>query len=281
MNGIILINKEKNMTSRDIVNMVCKKLNTRRVGHTGTLDPIATGLMVLCVGEGLKLVELLTNHGKEYIAKVRVGIKTDTYDITGKILEEKNDFVLDKDTLENILNSFVGEYYQTVPIYSSIKVNGKKLYEYARNNLEVDLPKHLVKISNISLLEFNKDNFTFKVNVSSGTYIRSLINDIGEKLNIPMTMEELKRTRVGEYLLENANSIDDLKIIPIIDAVNIKKIEVDEILLKKISNGVRVDNIYNEDIVMFTYKKEPVSIYVRDNNILKSYRVFSKNKNEL
>lgn len=281
MNGIILINKEKNMTSRDIVNMVCKKLNTRRVGHTGTLDPIATGLMVLCVGEGLKLVELLTNHDKEYIAKVRVGIKTDTYDITGKILEEKNDFVLDKDTLENILNSFVGEYLQTVPIYSSIKVNGKKLYEYARNNLEVDLPKHLVKISNISLLEFNKDNFTFKVNVSSGTYIRSLINDIGEKLNIPMTMEELKRTRVGDYLLENANSIDNLKIIPIIDAVNIKKIEVDEILLKKISNGVRVDDIYNEDIVMFTYKKEPVSIYVRDNNILKSYRVFSKNKNEL
>ena len=216
MDGIILINKEKGLTSRDVVNMVCKRLNTRRVGHTGTLDPIATGLMILCVGEGLKLVELLTKHDKEYVAKVRVGIKTDTYDITGKVVEENNNFNLDKDTLENVLNSFIGEYYQTVPIYSSIKVNGKKLYEYARNNLEVDLPKHLVKISDISLLEFNKDNFTFKVNVSSGTYIRSLINDIGEKLNIPMTMEELKRTRVGDYLLENANSIDDLKIIPII-----------------------------------------------------------------
>ncbi len=280
MDGIILINKEKNMTSRDVVNMVCKKLNTRRVGHTGTLDPIATGLMVLCVGDGLKLVELLTNHDKEYIAKVRIGIKTDTYDITGKVLEE-NDFVLDRDTLENILNSFIGEYYQTVPIYSSVKVNGKKLYEYARNNLKVDLPKHLVKISNISLLEFNKDNFTFKVNVSSGTYIRSLINDISEKIGIPMTMEELKRTRVGEYLLENATSIDNLKIISIMDAVNIKKIEVDNTLLKKISNGVRIDNIYNEDMVMFTYENKPVSIYVRDNNILKSYRVFNTNKNEL
>ena len=281
MDGIILINKEKNMTSRDVVNMVCKKLNTRRVGHTGTLDPIATGLMVLCVGDGLKLVELLTNHDKEYIAKVRIGIKTDTYDITGKVLEEKNDCVLDRDTLENVLNSFIGEYYQTVPIYSSVKVNGKKLYEYARNNLKVDLPKHLVKISNISLLEFNKDNFTFKVNVSSGTYIRSLINDISEKIGIPMTMEELKRTRVGEYLLENANSIDNLKIIPIMDAVNIKKIEVDEILLKKISNGVRINNTYNEDMVMFTYKNKPVSIYVKENNILKPYRVFNTNKNEL
>lgn len=281
MDGIILINKEKGLTSRDVVNMVCKRLNTRRVGHTGTLDPIATGLMILCVGEGLKLVELLTKHDKEYVAKVRVGIKTDTYDITGKVVEENNNFDLDKDTLENVLNSFIGEYHQTVPIYSSIKVNGKKLYEYARNNLEVDLPKHLVKISDISLLEFNKDNFTFKVNVSSGTYIRSLINDIGVKLNIPMTMEELKRTRVGDYSIIKANDIDNLKIIPIIDSINIKKIEVDELLLKKISNGVRINNIYNEDMVMFTYNNEPVSIYVRDNNILKSYRVFNKNKNEL
>ena len=281
MDGIILINKEKGLTSRDVVNMVCKKLNTRRVGHTGTLDPIATGLMILCVGEGLKLVELLTKHDKEYVAKVKVGIKTDTYDITGKVVEENNNFNLDKDTLENVLNSFIGEYLQTVPIYSSIKVNGKKLYEYARNNLEVDLPKHLVKISDISLLEFNKDNFTFKVNVSSGTYIRSLINDIGEKLNIPMTMEELKRTRVGDYSIIKASDIDNLKIIPIIDSINIKKIEVDELLLKKISNGVRINNIYNEDMVMFTYNNEPVSIYVRDNNILKSYRVFNKNKNEL
>ena len=281
MDGIILINKEKGLTSRDVVNMVCKRLNTRRVGHTGTLDPIATGLMILCVGEGLKLVELLTKHDKEYVAKVKVGIKTDTYDITGKVVEENNNFNLDKDTLENVLNSFIGEYLQTVPIYSSIKVNGKKLYEYARNNLEVDLPKHLVKISDISLLEFNKDNFTFKVNVSSGTYIRSLINDIGVKLNIPMTMEELKRTRVGDYSIIKASDIDNLKIIPIIDSINIKKIEVDELLLKKISNGVRINNIYNEDMVMFTYNNEPVSIYVRDNNILKSYRVFNKNKNEL
>ena len=242
--------------------------------YSGKYDPTLPS-------SGLKLVELLTHHNKEYIAKVRVGIKTDTYDITGKVIDERKDFILNEEVLKDALNSFIGEYYQTVPIYSSIKVNGKKLYEYARNNEEVSLPKHLVRISDISLLEITRDTFTFKVNVSSGTYIRSLINDIGEKLSIPMTMEELKRTRVGDYSIEESCDIDNLKVIPIIDSINIKKIEVDEFLLKKVSNGVRIDNIYNEDMVMFTYQNSPVSIYVKDNNILKSYRVFNKNKNEL
>ena len=275
MDGIILINKEKGITSRDVVNKVCKKLNTRKVGHTGTLDPIATGLMVLCVGEGLKLVELLTNHDKEYIAKVKLGIKTDTYDVTGKVLKNDNNYSLDKEELINTLNSFVGEYNQTVPIYSSIKVNGKKLYEYAREGKVVELPKHLVKISDISLLELTSDSFSFKVTVSSGTYIRSLINDIGEMLSIPMTMEELKRTRVGEYKLENATVVDELRIIPIIDAINIKKVEVDSTLLKKVANGVILDNSYQSDNIMFTYNNKPVSIYKDSNGKLKSYRVFN------
>ena len=274
MDGIILINKEKGITSRDVVNMVCKKLNTRRVGHTGTLDPIATGLMVLCVGEGLKLVELLTNHDKDYIAKVKLGIKTDTYDITGKVLEEEK-VNINKEELVNVLKSFNREYLQEVPIYSSVKVNGKKLYEYARNNEKVELPKHLVKISDIKLLDFDNDSFTFSVTVSSGTYIRSLINDIGNKLGIPMTMEELKRTRVGEYNLVNATNVDNLSIIPIIDAINIKKIEIDDNLYKKISNGVKVENVYHEDIVMFTYKNNPLAIYKDDKKILKAYRVFN------
>ena len=278
MNGIILVNKEKGLTSRDVVNLVCKKLNTRKVGHTGTLDPIATGLMVLCVGEGLKLVELLTNHNKYYIAKVKLGIKTDTYDITGKVIKEDNNYQLTKDKLIDCLESFNGEYYQEVPIYSSVKVNGKKLYEYARENKTVELPKHLVKISNIELLEFNKDSFSFKVTVSSGTYIRSLINDIGNKLNIPMTMEKLERTKVGEYRLESANTIDNLKIIPIIDAINIKKIEIDDNLYKKISNGVKINNTYQDDIIMFTYHNSPLAIYKNDNGILRSYRVFNINK---
>ena len=274
MDGIILINKEKNCTSRDVVNMICKKFNTRKVGHTGTLDPIACGLMVLCIGDGLKLVELLTGHDKDYVAKVKLGIKTDTYDITGKIIE-KRDYQLDKDKLIETLNSFVGEYYQEVPIYSSVKVNGEKLYKYARENKKVTLPKHLVKIKKIKLLDFKKNSFTFSVSVSSGTYIRSLINDIGNKLDILMTMEELQRTKVGDYLIDDATDIDHLKIIPIIDALSIKKIEVnDDKFLKKISNGVPIDNIYDEDMIMFIKDNKVISIYKDDNGIMKSYRVF-------
>ena len=275
MNGIILINKEKGITSRDVVNMVCKKLNTNKVGHTGTLDPIATGLMIVCVNQGLKLVELLTGCDKDYIAKVKLGIKTDTYDVTGNILEENNSYTLTEELLEETLNSFNKEYEQEVPIYSSVKVNGKKLYEYARKGKKVDLPKHLVKISNMKLLDFNHDSFTFSVTVSSGTYIRSLINDISNSLSIPMAMEELKRTRVGNYYLDDASNIDNLNIIPVIDAVNIKKVEVDETLLKKVSNGVKIDNIYNLDMVMFTYQGKPVSIYKDNDQKLVSYRVFS------
>lgn len=275
MDGIILINKEKGKTSRDIVNQICKKFNTRKVGHTGTLDPLATGLMVVCLNDGLKLVELLTGHDKEYIAKVTIGIQTDTYDITGNIIKEEKNISIKKEELVKTLNSFIGSYNQVVPKYSAIKVQGKKLYEYARSNIDVELPSHLVHIKKIELLDLNSNSFTFRVLVSSGTYIRSLINDIGEKLNIPMTMEELTRTKVGEYLLEDASTLDNIRVIPIIDALNIRKIEVDEKLLKKVSNGVRLQNIYHEEYIMFTYHGRPVSIYQNEGEIIKSYRVFN------
>ena len=275
MDGILLINKEKNYTSRDIVNLICKKYNTTKVGHTGTLDPIAEGLLVICIGDGLKLVELLTGHDKDYIAKVKLGIKTDTYDVTGKIVEENHDYKITKEELIKALNHFNREYYQEVPIYSSVKVNGVKLYKYARANEKVTLPKHLVKIDNIKLLDFNHDSFTFSVTVSSGTYIRSLINDISNYLNIPMSMEELKRTRVGNYLLDNAYSVEQAKVIPIINALTIKKVEVtDDIFYKKIANGVKIPNIYNEKMIMFIKNGKPISIYEDFDGVMKSYRVF-------
>ncbi len=274
MDGIILINKKKGLTSRDVVNQVCKKLQTKKVGHTGTLDPLAEGLMVLCVNSGLKLVELLTNHDKDYIAKVRLGIQTDTFDITGKIIEE-SDYCLDKKELINILETFNGEYEQTVPIYSSVKVNGKKLYEYAREGKMVQLPKHLVKISNMRLLSFEKDSFTFKVTVSSGTYIRSLINDIGKRIGIPMTMEKLLRTRVGDFYLDDATDVDNLTVIPIVDALKITKIEIDDNFYKKIKNGVSVPNIYNQEMVMFIKNSNPIAIYQNNDGMMRAYRVFN------
>lgn len=279
MDGIILVDKEKNMTSRDVVNVISKKLGTKKVGHTGTLDPIATGLMVICVNKGTKLVELLTDHDKSYIATVKLGLKTDTYDITGNILEENYDYQIKKEELERVLNSFVGKYMQEVPIYSSIKINGKKLYEYARSNIEVELPKRLVEIYDIKLLDFNDNQFTFSVSVSKGTYIRSLINDISKKMNILMTMSELRRTIVGKFNINNAKKLNDIMkndILPITEIVDFPVITVDDNLEKKIRNGMQIDDIYNSQYVLFINdKNEELAIYEKaDNNKLKSYRGF-------
>ena len=151
MDGIIVVNKPKGITSRDVVNKACKLLNTKKIGHTGTLDPIATGVLVLCVGKATKLVEVLTKNDKEYIATVKLGILTDTLDTDGTIIEKKQ-ASLDKNELENVLKSFIGMYNQEVPIYSAVKINGKKLYEYAREKKEVTLPKRMVEIKDIKLL---------------------------------------------------------------------------------------------------------------------------------
>ncbi len=282
MDGIILINKDKGITSRDVVNKVCKILNTNRVGHTGTLDPIATGLMVLCVGEGLKLVELLTNHDKDYIAKVKVGIKTDTYDLTGKVLEAK-EVKLNKDDLINCLNSFLGEYLQTVPIYSSVKVNGKKLYEYAREKKEVELPKREIDITNIELLSFNNDEIEFITTVSKGTYIRSLIEDICTKLNTVGTMSKLIRTKQGKFNIEDSYSLDDIKnnnykLISIEEALqDMESIDIDESLLKPVNNGAIINKTFKSDMACIKYNNKIIAIYKtypKDNKKAKPYIMF-------
>ena len=133
MNGILLVNKEPGITSRDVVNKVCKIFNTKKVGHTGTLDPLASGVLVLCIGSATKVVEILTSNDKEYEAEMLLGISTDTYDITGKVLKEEEVFV-SEEQIKTALNSMIGTYDQEVPIYSAVKINGKKLYDYARNN---------------------------------------------------------------------------------------------------------------------------------------------------
>lgn len=275
MDGLVLIDKEKGKTSRDVVNSVGKLLNTRKVGHTGTLDPLATGLLILCVNEGCKLVELLTGHDKDYIAKVRLGISTDTYDITGNIIDENYDYKIDKEKITGVLNSFLGEYEQEVPIYSALKVNGKKLYEYAREGKNVKLPIHNVTIKDIKLLSMDSDSFSFFVTVSSGTYIRSLINDISKRIGIPMTMEELRRTRVGNYKVEDVSSYSNINIIPIVDALDIKKVELDDTLFKRVSNGVKLNNIYDSNMVLFVKDNIPIAIYKSNGNLMVMYRKFN------
>ena len=267
MDGILLVDKEKNITSRDVINKLSKELNIKKIGHAGTLDPIATGLMVIGIGKGTKILDLLTLNDKEYIATVKMGIQTDTLDITGNIIKEKKEFNLSKEKLINILKSFCKTYFQEVPKYSAVKINGKKLYEYARNNIEIELPKKEIIIYSIELLnydEFNKE-FTFKTLVSKGTYIRSLINDIGNSLDIPMTMKELKRTKSGKFSLDMINN----EIIPIKDALDYEKIIIkDNNLLKRVINGNYIIlNSESNNVILLDSKEKELAIYTKEEKL--------------
>ena len=282
MNGVLVINKPKKVTSRDVVNEICRIFNTKKVGHTGTLDPIATGVLVICIGKATKLVELLTCNDKEYIASVKIGILTDTLDITGKVIK-KQDNKISKEELEKVLNTFIGKYNQEVPLYSAVKINGKKLYEYARNNENVELPKRKVEIKKIELLSFNKDSYSFKVIVSKGTYIRSLIKDINDKLGIIGVMSDLKRTRQGDFRLEESYTLEDLmngkfKLIRLNDVLkDMNCVIIDDSLFNIVKNGGLVNNIYNKEIVTFIYNNNVVAIYKiyeKDKTKMKPYKMF-------
>lgn len=268
MNGFILVNKKKNMTSRDVVNILTKILKTKKIGHTGTLDPFAEGILLVGVNKGLKVVKLLNYKDKEYIAKVKLGIKTDTLDITGNILEEKKE-KLNKEELAPVLKSFIGKYSYEVPIYSAIKVNGKKLYEYARNNQKVELPIKNSYIYDIKLIDFKENNFTFSVKVSNGTYIRALVRDISKKLNKLMTLEELTRTKVDNLLIENSYTLEDIKnnnfkLLKINDLLNYKEVELERDLEDKVLNGNKIKLDELEDNILFIKEKEEIAVYTRE-----------------
>ena len=242
--------------------------------------PLASGVLILTLGKATKISNLIMSEEKSYIATVRVGVSTDTLDITGKVLKESNDKT--PNNIENVLKTFEKTYMQEVPIYSAVKVNGKKLYEYARCGINVELPKKEVTIKKIDLLEKNDNTFKFFCTVSSGTYIRSLIRDIGNYLGIPLTMEDLIRTKEYKYTLDDAYKIEDIRkgnyqIIGIDEALDYKVVNVDEELYKKIKNGNMVDNIYDiEDRVIFKYNDKIIAIYEKTSeNYLKSFKNFT------
>ncbi len=283
MNGILIVDKPGNYTSRDIVNIVSKELHTKKVGHTGTLDPMATGVLVVCVDEATKLVELITDTYKEYEAEITLGILTDTLDSEGNILKEE-DVNFTKEEIIKAINSMKGKYIQEVPIYSAIKVNGKKLYEYAREGIEVTLPKREVDIKEIELIsdiEYGKNiKFKIRTTVSKGTYIRSLVKDIADKLNTIGIMSSLNRTKQGRFDINDSNTLDDIKngnynIISIEDALSdIYSVDMDELLYKKVSNGVKLENTYDKDMIIFKYNNKVKAIYKNDDGMLRVYKMF-------
>lgn len=284
MNGILIVDKPKGYTSRDVVNSIERLANTKKVGHGGTLDPIATGVLVVALGNGLKVLEFLSEKDKEYIATVKMGIETNTLDVTGEVTKKKEYFFLDSVKLDEVLKSFIGKYNQEVPLYSSVKVGGQRLYKYAREGLTVVLPKREVNIYELELLSYGKDEFVIRANVSKGTYIRSLIRDIGEKLGIPCTMKELRRTKQGNFTIDDAVSMEELengniKPVPIEKALKgIIFVPANEELEKKIMNGAILDNVYAETIVGFKNKNNEVialyKVYDKDISKIKPLKVF-------
>ena len=275
MNGVLVVDKPKGLTSRDVVNIICKKFNTKKVGHTGTLDPIAEGVLVVPIGRALKISELLTSERKEYIARVILGYETDMLDITGTETK-RNMPTCTKEEIINVLNSFIGKYNQKVPMYSAVKVGGRKLYEYARQGIEVNPPSKEVEIYSLELISdiiYMEDciEFSIKCEVSKGTYIRSLIRDIAYKLDTYGTMKELIRTKQGNFSLENSYTLEQIenneyKLLTIKEALpNIKVTKIDDELLKKVKNGMVLDSFFKEELSLLIDKNNnEIAIYKQD-----------------
>ena len=267
MNGVIAINKEKGYTSRDVVNIVGKVYHTKKVGHTGTLDPMATGVLVVCVGKATKLVSLLTATEKEYVADVLLGVETDSLDTDGNVLREES-VDCDRTRIDQVLKSMKKTYLQEVPKYSAVKVKGKKLYEYARSNQEVKLPKKEVTIYDLERIsdvfyENGKIRFQIRCKVSKGTYIRSLIRDIAHELGTIGVMSGLCRTKQGEFELKDCVSLEQLKEQPTIQSIaHVLSIYPQKVVDGKeeemILNGRKLSNRYNEKTIVFLNKDHRV-----------------------
>lgn len=279
MDQLLVVNKPEGFTSRDVVNKLSKILNTKKIGHTGTLDPIATGVLVCLTGKYTKLVDLLTALDKEYIAEIKLGIKTDTGDITGNVIDTSNKVILKNDILD-VIKKFPKKYLQTVPKYSAVKINGKKLYEYARENIDIELPKREVNIYNLELISFNDDIIKIKTKVSKGTYIRSLIEDICEMLGTVGCMKSLVRTHQGIFGIDEAYTLDDIQNNNFIgknihEFLDYPCINVDECNLKTVLNGGKISNIYDiKNKVILMYDNKDLAIYEVDGETLKPYVMF-------
>ena len=287
--GILPIYKQRGITSHDVVFKARKILKIKKIGHAGTLDPEVDGVLLLLLGGATKVSDYAMDLGKSYRAEVCLGIKTTTEDLTGEVLEESNIDDIDIDKIKDILQTLIGEIEQTPPIYSAVKVKGKKLYEYARaGKFDVEIPSRKVNIYDIEFIEgsdYYKDNkFYFSINIScgKGTYVRTIATDIGKKLNLPSTMSKLTRTRSGKIELDNCLTLSEVEQL-------LEKNKLEEKLLKKeyaleeyqfveipkfraqqVMNGLRFrkDQFPDYDFtdgIVFTYQSEAIAIYYLKN----------------
>lgn len=285
INGIILVNKPKDWTSQDVLAKLKRYFHVDKIGHAGTLDPLATGLLVVLLGKSTKLSDYLLSDEKQYECEILIGKASDTEDITGTILEEK---LVDKiENVDNLLNKLVGVLEQEPPMYSSVRHNGRKLYELARDGITVERNKRTIEIRSIeriSDLSYNNGccKFKFKTSVSKGTYIRTLCVEIGLRLGYPALMSELKRIKSGKFHLDNSYKIEEIlngnyEIISNIEAVKGKEniVNINDFLYNRVLHGMKIRVNSNDDFIYLVYNNELVAIYEKDESYCdenKSYK---------
>lgn len=268
MNGVVVVNKPKGITSRDVVNKLVKVFGTKSIGHIGALDPMATGVLVCLIGKYTKLGSIMVNHDKEYVATFKLNVLTDTLDSEGKVLKTDNKIISLKD-MQGAIEHFNGlTYMQEVPIYSAVKVNGKKLYDYARNNEDIILPKKEVTIYKLELVSF-EDEVKIKCKVSKGTYIRALIRDICAYLGTYGVMTDLVRTKLGDYDIGDAYSLDEIsdgkyKLYRLEDMFNLDVRYINDDNHKQIYNGNIVKD-KNSNYILYKEGDKAVAFYTRIN----------------
>ena len=278
MNGLLIINKPKGYTSHDVVNVLRKKLNTKKVGHTGTLDPNATGVLPILIGTATKISKYLIEHEKTYIATIVLGKKTDTGDIEGKIIEEDSNLRdVDKNKLEEVIKSFLGKQSQIPPMYSAIKVDGKKLYEYAREGKTVELKPREIEILDINLIRYENNEIEFSVRCSKGTYIRTLCEDIAKKLGTIGYMKELQRTSVNEFNIEDSISLEELENINVLEKIisieeifkDKPRIELNSRKLELFLNGVQLIHDLEDELYRIYNNNNFIGLGIVKNKLLK------------
>ena len=278
MDGILLIDKPQGWTSHDVVNKLRKILNIQKIGHTGTLDPLATGLLIICIGKATKFVKFLTDHDKEYLAEITLGVRTNTDDITGKVLETKEITSINPESIFTVLEQFKGTIAQIPPVASAIKVNGKRAYEYIHKNQEEPVMlSRTVTISALNMVslpvvEAGKATFSIAVSCSKGTYIRSLARDIGQVLDYPATLSNLRRTKVGMFSVQDTYQLEDINTntIQLLDPINylgFPTLKVQDEWLFKVSNGtfLPLELFSNlQDTIVADKFGNPLAIYSYD-----------------
>ena len=265
MNKVFLINKKVGWTSFDVVAKSKRLLHTKKVGHCGTLDPFAEGLLILCANKATKIIRFIELTNKTYIATLKLGIATSSGDTEGEVVETKDIPNLNKESISDVLSAFLGESYQLPPMYSALKKDGKRLYEYARENIEVEREKRKIEIFDINLLDYKNDEIVFEVTCSKGTYVRVLGEDIAKKLGTVGHLISLKRTRVGNYRLEDAIDVNDIAYNlgkDMIDAISFMPVvNVDELDAVNVKNGKDLFINKQDLYVAICYNEEVLAIY--------------------